>query len=616
MKAAILSGTYGLDSLLRFNLKLLDVNPTNQAQVSWRAYHGPAPVGLRDTFLISSEQSLSQAPITLLATPGRVIQSPSQEIIFQAQGLVNRPQETPSSAGSFARRKTPPSAPAPSPSHSGSKMLKVDTCTGFSIAWTSFDDICENIMELRHTVERSIPGHPIQLSDYTRVTVRVGGWLCEQNPSGGCDVSLYVDSSIWDDLSHWMTNVLAQTIMLETMDDLRANIATLNPTTGTGRSRHASLCVTDSMYGGIRQQMKRITADATQALEVHGEIFNYTQRGVDDSDNFFAMKSEIASQSDNRSLNLPSMLPHSDLDPVVTVNSPVRNADRPLSARGAADPFMTPRSNRTGSVRTPGSGTPTTTPLRAVKLYIRSLGYTDFSTDSINILFQYTGHMERSASGEPIVRPPSTLVWQVRARRDDMTLYSTMLPSSTWQLIKCSCYMNFEAGVIQRLVTDDSRLHLIDNMFDHHTYIRAMDPFTNIRRMCFKGIWPTSPRDFVVATTTYPMPDGSVLIATRSVPGEFDEQPGYVRARLHISGFLIVPCALLPDDPVAQTIPNGCMVSLAVHIDLGGSLPSGLLNMLTMNAPLRLFTRIKEVLAQDQKDAEKSTASSSDKKSS
>jgi len=163
--------------------------------------------------------------------------------------------------------------------------------------------------------------------------------------------------------------------------------------------------------------------------------------------------------------------------------------------------------------------------------------------------------------------------------------------------------MNFKKEPIQRLLSDDSRLGLYDDMFDYCTFLHSADPFTNVRRMCFKAVWPTSPRDFVVSTTTYHMADGSALLATRSISGAMDEQAGYVRGRLHVSGFLIVPCSLLPEDPVAGTVPEGCRVTLVVHIDLGGNLPSGPLNFFTLNAPLRLLSRVKEVLLQDQVEA-------------
>lgn len=621
MKAAILSGSYGLDSLLIYSLKLLDINTTHQAQLSWRAYHGPAPLGDRDAYILTSEEPLGPPSTSMLASSGhQLTQSSSQDILYQALGKPSRPSETStstvSSVSSFLRR-TPPPAPLPSPTPIKTESTKDD---GFAMAWTSFDEVCDNIMELRHAVERTVPGHPIQLSDYNRMSMRVGGWLCEPTPAGGCEVSLFVDTNIWDDLSHWMTTVLAQSIMVETMEDLRANVVALVPAPAhspNGKSSQHSHCAPGSLYGGFRQQLKRVAAEDDQTHSYgHGPVFEHRSRQTVNSQPNLSGKSDVFS-IEKGDRQMPKSLqealklsPHSqgEVDTTSTTSS-APSTGRQHSSSAPPEPtevFQTPRHDQTVSPRTPRTprSEAVMTPLRAIKQHIRSLGYADFSVESINMLFQYTDFVETTASGEPVMRPPSTLVWQVRTKRDDMTLYKTMVPGSTWQLIKCTCYMNFKKEPIQSLLSDDSRLGLYDDMFDYCTYIRRADPFTNIRRMCFKPVWPTSPRDFVVSTTTYHMADGSALLATRSLVGELDEQAGYVRGRLHISGFLIVPCCRLPEDPMANTVPDGCRVTLVVHIDLGGNLPSGPLNFFTMNAPLRLLSRVKEVLLQEQLAAE------------
>lgn len=614
VKAAILSGTYGLDSLLAFNLKLLDINPLGHAQLSWRSYHGPTPINSRDAFLLSSERSLGLES-AIPSSASKMVSSGSQEILYQALRKPDRASSTSTSTlsrvSSFLR-KTPPPAPSQrgSPATSSKSEPVRDNTAGFVFAWTSFDDVCDNILELRHAVERAVPGHPIQISDYTRMSMCVGGWLCESSPTGGCDVSLFIDSNLYDDLSHWMTNVLTQSIMIESMEDLRTNVIASMPTSND-KSRHSYHCLPDSLYGGIRQQLKRISEDAEHAHTGHEPIFKYQSpqsKLVDGNhnDNYFSpLKDHERTQHKLvEKLKIPLQTVQAELDTTSTTSSAPSSGRQNSSTEPSEsqDDFHTPRRNKIVSARTPRSpqSDHSVTPLRAIKQHIRSLGYTDFSVESINMLFQYTDFVEMSASGEPVVRPPSTLVWQIRSKRDDMTLYKTMVPGSTWQLIKCSCYMNFKKEPIQQLLSDDSRLGLYDDMFDYCTYLHSSDPFTNVRRMCFKPVWPTSPRDFVVATTTYHMADGSALLATRSQSGIMDEQAGYVRGRLHVSGFLIVPCSLLPEDPVAGTVPDGCRVTLVVHIDLGGNLPSGPLNYFTMNAPLRLLSRVKEVLLQDQ----------------
>ena len=115
-----------------------------------------------------------------------------------------------------------------------------------------------------------------------------------------------------------------------------------------------------------------------------------------------------------------------------------------------------------------------------------------------------------------------------------------------------------------------------------------------MRRMTYKGVWPTQPRDFVVCTSWSNLEDGSVAITTMSVPNEIcPPKDGFVRGTVNISGYIIVP----------QKKDHGKIsdldVTLCLHTDLGGSLPVGIVNMLATSAPIKMLTAISQISRQE-----------------
>merc|ERR1711871_66078 len=140
---------------------------------------------------------------------------------------------------------------------------------------------------------------------------------------------------------------------------------------------------------------------------------------------------------------------------------------------------------------------------------------------------------------------------------------------------------------------------------------------THVRRVCCKGVWPTAPRDFVVATTSVILGNnndsrvssdngdnisdnkndsGDVLVCSRSPVDDSSLYPrinGFVRGKIHVSGYLIHP------NDNQYGLDGGCTVTLVSHIDLGGNIPTSMLNMLSVSAPLKLMRAIQTIVAGD-----------------
>ncbi len=136
--------------------------------------------------------------------------------------------------------------------------------------------------------------------------------------------------------------------------------------------------------------------------------------------------------------------------------------------------------------------------------------------------------------------------------------------------------------------------------------VQQVDSNTVIRRLCFKEVWPTAPRDFIVCASWQQNDDGSVFIVSRSVPDTFfaQEKP-YVRGFLQVSGYLLEPYNA--DKPVELPLscakdgflsPGECKVTLLNHTDLGGTLPSSVINMLSTNAPLKILSSLSAIVAE------------------
>jgi hypothetical protein len=127
-----------------------------------------------------------------------------------------------------------------------------------------------------------------------------------------------------------------------------------------------------------------------------------------------------------------------------------------------------------------------------------------------------------------------------------------------------------------------------------------IDDHTAVRRYYYKGIWPTAPRDFILFSTWCELDDGCIIICTMSPPdGFYPMNPNYVRGYSKISGALI--------RPINPHHGGGCSVSLIGHSDLGGSLPSTIVNMLSVGLPVKMMKKIRTILEPQDKKKKKAS---------
>jgi hypothetical protein len=219
----------------------------------------------------------------------------------------------------------------------------------------------------------------------------------------------------------------------------------------------------------------------------------------------------------------------------------------------------------------------------------------DLEVKSIQRMKEYLGIAERS-----IGKCELGLDWKPYASRENVDVQASAVIGSFWQAIQGSGNIKEDKMKILALLIDDGRIGEYDDMFHFATLLMKVNDHTSIRRLCFKPIWPTAPRDFLCCTTWTELGDGSLLICSCSAPDDLLEvEVDYVRGTIQTSGYWIRPYWTLPqDDPLYTADRNivGCRVTLTAHTDLGGTMPAWIVNMLSAEAPLKILIKISSLL--------------------
>jgi len=171
---------------------------------------------------------------------------------------------------------------------------------------------------------------------------------------------------------------------------------------------------------------------------------------------------------------------------------------------------------------------------------------------------------------------------------------STCGPSS--RVVKSECVIRASKHEIAKLMQDDSRSAEYDKYVKEYNILYVDEAARqHIRHYTYASVWPTSPRDLAVLSTSSVEADGSILISTISVPDHFvPTAADHVRARVLSSCCLISPRRRSPSsqqqvagdgrEKAAQAgeevteEPEECVVTFVSHINPGGSVPKLLTN--------------------------------------
>jgi len=192
--------------------------------------------------------------------------------------------------------------------------------------------------------------------------------------------------------------------------------------------------------------------------------------------------------------------------------------------------------------------------------------------------------------------------WALQVSKPGMLVFTSAMKHTCWNAIKAVTIIKASVKNLLNLLLVDSRMGEYDEMFDHHEPVHESN-CANIRRVCYKGVWPTTPRDFIICTSHEVLEDGSILIATTSAPDvACPQHKDYVRGTVHISGYHIQPynadnvITLESCGKSTPLCPGECKVTLIAHTELGGSLPASIINCLSTNAPVKILSQISEIM--------------------
>jgi hypothetical protein len=224
--------------------------------------------------------------------------------------------------------------------------------------------------------------------------------------------------------------------------------------------------------------------------------------------------------------------------------------------------------------------------IRLLKVYLGLEGQYDLSLVK-----------KRSGSKEEC-ETPLNIDWQSKGNKKGVSVESSMVSGSNWQAVRAVTGMRADKHSIVKLIMNDNRMGEFDDMFDFATLLVRIDDCASIRRLCFKPIWPTAPRDFLCCTTWTELEDGSLLVMSRSASEDvLAPQKGYVRGKIQVSGYLVQPySSLQKSDRLYSSTSLGCKVTLAAHTELGGSLPASVINMLSTAAPLKMMANLRTLV--------------------
>ena len=140
--------------------------------------------------------------------------------------------------------------------------------------------------------------------------------------------------------------------------------------------------------------------------------------------------------------------------------------------------------------------------------------------------------------------------------------------------------------------------------------MKQIDEQTAVRRLCFKEVWPTAPRDFLVCASWRRRDEYCLEIGSRSVSDSLYQQQQqeqkccrYIRGFLQFSGYILqsydpnLPILVESTDQGEKYLsPDECMVTLINHSELGGSVPAAIVNMLSTSAPIKLLSSLADIV--------------------
>jgi hypothetical protein len=175
--------------------------------------------------------------------------------------------------------------------------------------------------------------------------------------------------------------------------------------------------------------------------------------------------------------------------------------------------------------------------------------------------------------------------WKLKTSKNGAKVFGATIPGSPWAAVRSNAIVE---GVTPKQLRDflvnDDNVSLYDNNFDTYEVIARTSKFV-VKRYKYKAIFPTNPRDFLLVTVSEDLGDDGFYVCSISADDSLcplDPSSHYVRAKLMCSGAIIRP------------VKGGSDLTFIAHSDLGGAVPTSVLNLVQYSMPVRSLVAIQE----------------------
>lgn len=210
-------------------------------------------------------------------------------------------------------------------------------------------------------------------------------------------------------------------------------------------------------------------------------------------------------------------------------------------------------------------------------------------------------------------REMAPLKFEIKAQRDGVIVRQCPVPGTDWQVIKAQSLLKVSKKEFMKLILAAHRVHEYDDMLDEGVMVARCSPYTVMRHMKFKPIWPTTARDFLAVSTW----EGDMfdmhpaMMCSRSAPDECQmPTDSHVRGKINVNGYLIEPFECIEPNSFSETArdckvdkndfgPGHIRITFINHVELNGSLPASVLAQLAVNAPISLMRKLENLLIKD-----------------
>ena len=158
---------------------------------------------------------------------------------------------------------------------------------------------------------------------------------------------------------------------------------------------------------------------------------------------------------------------------------------------------------------------------------------------------------------------------------------------SPMNCVKGTGPINVPPTFILRFLKDSTYITQLDDMLKEARKIHVISGAVQLVQMLYKGVWPTSPRDFAVLSISGQLDPGTWISAGVSIEDtRIPQEKGHVRGHLEAGGYVIRAVPGKPD--VSE-------VTYVAQVDLKGSIPSMVVNKIADSQP-QCVNRLRNIV--------------------